>query len=371
MSIPFLDLKAGYLELKTEIDLAISRVLKNGIYILGSEVEHFELEFADYCEAGYAVSVANGLDALVLALRALDGGPGDEVIVPSNTFIATWLAVSAVGATLIPVEPDPLTHTIKMQQIHCKVTPRTKVIMPVHLYGQPADLDPIIAYAELLGIYIVEDAAQAHGARYRGKRIGGHGDAVCWSFYPGKNLGALGDGGCVTTNRVDVAERLRILRNYGSQEKYKNDCIGVNSRLDALQAAILRVKLHHLDDWNARRSEIAASYFAGLLETNIILPLVPDWAEPAWHLFVISTKHRDSLQASLGARGIGTQIHYPIPPHMQQAYTTLKLDPSALPIAQKLSQEVLSLPIGPHLDKKKSLLVILAVQSIMSDLDNT
>jgi len=349
MNIPFLSLRPTYLELKSEIDAAISRVLGSGSYILGEEVEAFEEEWAAYCGAAQAVGLANGLDALTLALRALDVGPGDEVIVPSNTYIATWLAVSAVGARIVPIEPDPLTYNIDPDRIEAAITPATRVILPVHLYGQPADLDPILALARQRGIFVVEDAAQAHGARYRGKLMGAHGDIVCWSFYPGKNLGAFGDAGAVTTNNTALAQRIRGLRNYGSKEKYFNVERGVNSRLDPLQAAVLRVKLTKLDDWTERRRAIASAYAEGLMGTGVILPYVPAWAEPAWHLYVIRVKDRDSLQQQLAAAGIGTLIHYPIPPHMQEAYADLGLNEDSLPLARQLANEVLSLPIGPHL----------------------
>ncbi|RKF12373.1 DegT/DnrJ/EryC1/StrS family aminotransferase [Roseovarius spongiae] len=348
--IPFLDLGAAYRELKTDIDAAVARVLDSGWYILGPEVEAFEAEWAAYCGADHAVGLANGLDALILALRALDIGPGDEVIVPSNTYIATWLAVSAVGATPVPVEPDPATHNIDPARIAAAITSRTRALLPVHLYGQPADMDPILEIASAHGLTVVEDAAQAHGARYRGRRIGAHGDIVCWSFYPGKNLGALGDGGAVTTRHADLADRVRVLRNYGSRVKYINEVQGVNSRLDPIQAAVLRVKLAHLDAWTDRRRAVARTYAAGLGDAEVILPHVPAWAEPAWHLYVVRSPSRDALQARLTEAGVGTLIHYPIPPHMQAAYAGLKLAPEALPLARQLADEVLSLPIGPHLE---------------------
>ena len=347
--IPFLDLGAAYRELKPEIDAAVSRVLESGWYILGPEVEAFEADWAAYCEAQHAVGLANGLDALILALRALDIGPGDEVIVPSNTYIATWLAVSGVGATPVPVEPDPATHNIDHTRIEAAITPRTRAILPVHLYGQPADLDPILDIARRHRLRVIEDAAQAHGARYKGQRIGAHGDIVCWSFYPGKNLGALGDAGAITTNDAALAERVALLRNYGSSQKYVNEVAGVNSRLDPIQAAVLKVKLSVLDDWTERRRAVAAAYAEGLTETGLILPHVPDWAEPVWHLYVVRTTERETLQARLSDAGIGTLIHYPIPPHMQAAYAELGIAPDALPLARDLSNEVLSLPMGPQL----------------------
>ena len=350
MKIPFLDLGAAYRELKPEIDSAVSRVLESGWYILGPEVEAFEAEWAAYCEAKHAVGLANGLDALILALRALDIGPGDEVIVPSNTYIATWLAVSGVGATPVPVEPDEATHNIDPARIEAAITPRTRAILPVHLYGQPADLDPILDIALRHGLRLIEDAAQAHGARYKGRRIGAHGDIVCWSFYPGKNLGALGDAGAITTNDAALAERVALLRNYGSSQKYVNEVAGVNSRLDPIQAAVLKVKLSVLDDWTERRRAVAAAYAEGLKETGLVLPHVPDWAEPVWHLYVVRTPDREALQARLSKAGIGTLIHYPIPSHMQAAYAKLGITPDALPLARDLADEVLSLPIGPQLD---------------------
>lgn len=347
--IPFLDLRSAYLELKPGIDAAVAKILDSGWYILGPEVEAFEIEWAAFCGAGHAVGVANGLDALVLSLRVLDLGPKDEIIVPSNTYIATWLAVSAVGAKIVPVEPDPATHNIDPERIADAITPATKAILPVHLYGQPVDLDPILALARERGIFVVEDAAQAHGARYKGRRIGAHGDLVCWSFYPGKNLGALGDGGAVTTNRADLAERLRALRNYGSRQKYMNDEQGVNSRLDPVQAVVLRVKLARLEEWNARRRAIAEIYSQGLKDSGLTLPHVAEQVDPAWHLYVVRSAERDRLQKRLSGAGIGTLVHYPVPPHMQTAYADLRIAPSALPLARQLAAEVLSLPMGPHL----------------------
>ena len=349
MAVPFLDLHAACAELRPEIDAAIARVLDSGWYILGPEVEAFEAEFAGYCQADHAIGLANGLDALHLALRAMDVGPGDEVIVPSNTYIATWLAVSQCGAVPVPVEPDPGTHNIDPARIEAAITPRTRVILPVHLYGQPADLDPILAIARKHGLRVLEDGAQAHGARYKGRRIGGHGDAVAWSFYPGKNLGALGDGGAVTTNDAQIADRLRVLRNYGSRVKYVNEVAGYNSRLDPLQAAVLRVKLAHLDDWNARRTALAQVYLDGLRDTGLVLPHVPDWAQPAWHLFVVRHRQRDDLQRALAEAGIGSLIHYPIPPHKQQAYAEAGYPADAFPVANRLAEEVLSLPMGPQM----------------------
>jgi dTDP-4-amino-4,6-dideoxygalactose transaminase len=347
--IPFLDLGAAYRELSSEIDAAVARVLESGWYILGHEVETFEAAWAGYCEAKHAVGLGNGLEALILAMRALDVGEGDEVIVPSNTYIATWLAVSAVGATPVPVEPDPGTHNIDPGRAERSITSRTRAILPVHLYGQPADLDPLLDLAHERGLALVEDAAQAHGARYKGKRIGAHGDIVCWSFYPGKNLGAMGDAGAITTDNADLADRIRVLRNYGSREKYVNEVKGGNSRLDPLQAAILSAKLPVLDEWTERRCAIANLYLNRLVDSGLALPQVPNWADPAWHLFVVGTQQRDALQAGLKKAGVGTLIHYPIPPHLQDAYADLAIAKGSLPIAERLAGEVFSLPIGPHL----------------------
>lgn len=363
MNVPFLDLKAAYLELESEINEGISRVLSSGYYILGPEVEGFEAEYAAFCGAKHCIGVANGLDALILALRALEIGAGDEVIVPSNTYIATWLAVSSVGATVVPVEPDPFTHNIDPANITAAVGPRTRAIIPVHLYGQPADMGVISAIARAHGLTVIEDAAQAHGAKVRGDRVGAHSDAVCWSFYPGKNLGALGDGGAVTTSRPDVADKIRMLRNYGSREKYHNEIKGVNSRLDPVQAAVLRAKLKHLESWTARRRRIAATYQTALAATGLIFQHVPDGLEPAWHLFVARSANRHRLLARLTERGIGTLVHYPVPPHMQPAYADLRLAPADLPIARQLADEVLSLPIGPHLTDEMQAAVIDAVLS--------
>ena len=360
--IPFLDLKAPHVELREEINDAIARVVDSGWYILGPEVDAFEAEYAAYCQAGHCIGLANGLDALHLALRAMDVGPGDEVIVPSNTYIATWLAVSQCGATPVPVEPDDRTYNIDPSLIEAAITPRTKVILPVHLYGQPADLDPILAIARKHGLRVLEDGAQAHGARYKGQRIGAHGDAVAWSFYPGKNLGALGDGGAVTTNDPELADRIRVLRNYGSRVKYVNEVQGYNSRLDPIQAAALRVKLAHLDEWNARRSALARQYLDGLVDSGLTLPKVPEWAEPVWHLFVVRHPQRDALQQRLNEAGVGNLIHYPIPPHKQQAYVEAGFGVDSFPLASRMADEVLSLPIGPHQTTEQAGAVIAAVR---------
>lgn len=359
--IPFLDLKAPYNELKIEIDAAVNEVIQSGWFVLGPVVDKFEQDYAAYCETKHCVGVGNGLEALHLALLAMDVGPGDEVIVPSNTYIATWLAVSQCGATPVPVEPDERTHNIDPNRIEAAITRRTKVILPVHLYGQPADMDAILSIARQHGLRVLEDGAQAHGARYKGQRLGGHGDAVAWSFYPGKNLGALGDGGGVTTNDDELADRIGVLRNYGSRVKYVNEVQGYNSRLDPLQAAVLSVKLRHLDEWNGRRKTVAQRYQQALACCDLGLPHVPDWAEPAWHLYVVRTSRREALQAHLSASGVGSLIHYPIAPHLQQAYASLGFKAGDFPLAEALASEVLSLPMGPHLTPEQQDKVIAAL----------
>lgn len=364
--IPFLDLKAPYLELRSEIDAAVFRVLRSGWFIGGDEVENFESEFAEFCEVNYTVGTANGLDALHLALRAMGVTHGDEVIVPSNTYIATWLAVTQCGATPVPVEPDISTYNIDPVLIKAAISPRTKVIIPVHLFGLPADLSPILAIAKEYGLLVLEDAAQAHGAYYRGKRIGGHSDAVAWSFYPGKNLGAMGDGGAVTTNNEEIADRIRVLRNYGSREKYINEVQGYNSRLDPLQAAILRVKLAKLDEWNARRRAIAQRYAAALADCDLGLPQSPGWALPSWHLFVIQHSRRDALEEHLARAGITTLVHYPIPPHQQRAYSAGGFVYGNYKIADCLAGRILSIPMGPHMPVEDQAEVIREIRTFCS-----
>jgi len=355
MKVPFLELKSAYDELRDELDAAYHRVMDSGWYLLGNEIESFEAGFAKYCEAGHCVAVGNGLDALHLILRAYNIGAGDEVIVPTNTFIATWLAVSYAGATPVPVEPDLETFNLDPKRIEAAITPRTKAIMPVHLYGQPADMNPIMSIARKHGLKVVEDNAQAQGARYKGRRTGSLGDAAGNSFYPGKNLGAFSDAGAVTTNDAQLAERVRTLRNYGSKKKYHNEVKGFNSRLDELQAAFLRVKLRKLDVWNKRRRAVAARYIAGLCGSpELTLPFVPEWAEPVWHLFVVRHSKRDGLQQKLAQADIGTLIHYPVPPHLSGAYADGKWKRHDFPIAEELAGTVLSLPMGPHLSREQT-----------------
>lgn len=347
MNIPFLDLAPTYLANKSEIDAALLRVATSGRYLLGTELANFEGNFARYCETAHCAGVANGLDALHLALRALGIGGGDEVLVPSVTFIATWLAVSQCGATPVPVEPDLSTYNMDPARLEAAITARTRAVIPVHLYGQPADMDAINAVAHKHGLAVVEDSAQSHGARYKGRKTGGLGHLSAWSFYPGKNLGAMGDGGAVTTNDSALDATVRMLRNYGSREKYLNEAKGLNSRLDEIQAAVLDAKLRSLDRLTDERRAIAARYTRGLAGLPLVLPHVPSWAEPAWHLFVVRHADRDRLQASLSDQGIGTLIHYPVATHLQRAYAQLGLQAGSLPIAELVHREVLSLPIWP------------------------
>jgi dTDP-4-amino-4,6-dideoxygalactose transaminase len=349
ISVPFLDLKVPYFELQAEIDEAVGRVLESGWYLLANELASFEKAFSMYTGAKHCIGVANGLDALHLSLRAMDIGAGDEVIVPSNTYIATWLAVTQVGATPVPVEPCNRTFNLDPTLIEAAVTTRTKAILPVHLYGHPADMAPILDFARKRGVKVLEDAAQAHGACYRGHRVGSMGDVTAWSFYPGKNLGALGDAGAVTTNDDVVADRLRMLRNYGSRTKYVNEVQGYNSRLDEIQAAILTVKLAHLNEWNERRALIAGLYLDELQGTDLTLPHPMESSHPAWHLFVVRSSQRDALKQYLLGHGIQTLIHYPIPPHLQAAYAHLRLGADTFPVSERMHREVLSLPIGPHM----------------------
>lgn len=361
MIVPFLDIAATHAEMRADLDAAWRRVADRGWFILGDEVAAFEREFAAYCEAGHCIGVGNGLDALHLILRGYGIGPGDEVIVPAHTFIATWLAVMYAGAAPVPVEPDERTYNIDPALLEAAITPRTRAIVAVHLYGQTADMDPIVALARRRGLKVIEDAAQAHGARYKGRRAGGLGDAAGFSFYPGKNLGALGDGGAVVTNDARLAARIRSLRNYGGEEKYHHDEPGFNSRLDELQAAFLREKLKRLDEWNRRRSDLARQYCERMKADGAVLPYVPEWAEPSWHLMVVRSGKRDALRRHLAEAGIATMVHYPIPPHRQNACRGLGGAPASLPLTEAISNEVLSLPMGPALTPEQLGRVVAAV----------
>lgn len=346
--IPFLDLKAINLRHRAQMHVALDRVLDSGWVLLGKQLDNFEEAFASYCGVRHCIGVGNGLDALHLVLRAWGIGPGDEVIVPSNTYIATWLAVTHTGAVPVPVEPDPATHNIDPGLIAAAITPRTRAIIPVHLYGQTCDMAPIMALADMHGLKVLEDAAQAHGASYRGQRAGALGHAAAFSFYPGKNLGALGDAGGITTNDDQLAERIRTLRNYGSQKKYINDIVGFNSRLDEFQAAVLHEKLITLDDDNAHRSALAGRYLSMLANVpELVLPKALPDCQSAWHLFVVRHPQRDQIAEALASAGIGTLVHYPIAPHLQQAYAGKAPIRGSLPVAERLQSEVLSLPIGP------------------------
>ncbi|WP_426614752.1 DegT/DnrJ/EryC1/StrS family aminotransferase [Bradyrhizobium sp. McL0616] len=347
MKVPFLDLQAINGQLRAELALAQDRVLSSGWYILGPELEAFENEFAAYCGATHAVGVGNGLDALHLILRGYDIGAGDEVIVPANTFIATWLAVTHAGATPVPVEPRPDTYNMNVSKIEEKITSRTRAIIAVHLYGQPAEMEAINEIGRRHSIKVIEDAAQAHGASYRNRRAGALADAAGFSFYPGKNLGALGDGGAIVTNDPVLAKSTRDLSNYGASRKYQHDRIGFNTRLDELQAAYLRVKLRALDRMNEIRSAQAARYMELLVDSRIVVPSVINSVRPSWHLFVIQIAERSRVIEYLTEKGIATLIHYPISPADSKAYEGLI---AGCAITSLLSSKVLSLPIGPHLE---------------------
>ncbi|SCX38304.1 dTDP-4-amino-4,6-dideoxygalactose transaminase [Klenkia marina] len=350
--VPFLDVRAQHAELAAELDAAALRVLHSDRLVLGPEVKAFEAAWAAQVGARHAVGVASGLDALTLALRAVGVRPGDEVVVPAHTFVATWLSVVHAGALPVPVDVDGETGAWPVPAVAAALTPRTTAIVPVHLYGHPVDLEPLLELAQRHGLAVVDDAAQAHGARRAGRPVGARGHASAWSFYPGKNLGAVGDAGAVTTSDAAVADRLRSLRNYGSTEKYRHDEIGWNSRLDELQAALLGVKLGRLDEWNARRRRVAARYGDALADLpDLQLPGAAAGTDPAWHLYVVRSPRRDALRAHLARAGVQTVVHYPVPPHRQPAFAGTPAAAADLPGADRLSAEVLSLPLGPHLPR--------------------
>lgn len=363
ITVPFVSFRPMERELDADLRGAFDRVLQNSWYIEGREDEAFEKAFADYCGAAYCIGCGNGLDSLVLILKALGIGPGDEVIVPSNTFIATVLAVSYAGAAPVLVEPQLATYNIDPNRIEAAITPRTKAIMAVHLYGQCAEMDAINTIAKAHGLKVIEDAAQAHGATWQGRRAGNLADAAGFSFYPGKNLGALGDAGCVTTNDPDLAKKVRALGNYGSDFKYHHIYKGQNSRLDELQAAFLAAKLPHLDRMNARRRQIAARYCAGITNPAVVLPTVAEGCEHVYHIFAVRSQARDALEAHLNSLGIGTNKHYPTPIHLQGAYRELGLGPGALPIAEEISATELSLPMYYGMTEEQVQAVIDAVNS--------
>jgi dTDP-4-amino-4,6-dideoxygalactose transaminase len=358
MNVPFLDLRAAQQALAAELSQACERVLNSGYYILGPETEAFEAEFANFCGVKHTLGVGNGLDALHLILRAMDIGKGDEIIVPANTFIATWLGVTMADAVIVPVEPDAETCNLDPARIEVAITKKTRVIMPVHLYGQCAQMDSINLIANKHGLHVVEDAAQAHGAKFLNQAAGSFGKAAGFSFYPGKNLGAMGDAGAITSNDDALIEKIRMLRNYGSRKKYVHELAGINSRIDEIQSAMLRVKLRHLKDWNARRQAHAAFYLEHLQGTGLGLPRIAKGAEPVWHLFVVQTAKRDELQQFLKNQGIETLIHYPTPPWQQGAYQHSGFTDTQFPISTRLHREVLSLPIGPHMTQAQAQLVV-------------
>ena len=347
--IPFVDLAAQYTILADEINAAMANVLRSTSFILGQDVDLFEQEFAAFCEAEYAIGVDSGTSALELLLRAYDIGAGDEVITVANTFIATTLAISYTGATPVLVDIDPKTYNIDVSQIEDTITPRTKAIMPVHLYGQPADMDSILAIAGRHDLLVIEDACQAHGARYRDRRAGSLGHAAAFSFYPGKNLGAYGDGGIVVTNDEHVADTVRMLRNYGQREKYHHLIRGFNRRLDTLQAAILRVKLRYLEEANAARRQHAKLYSELLADLPVAIPVEADFAESVYHLYVIRTENRADLASHLRDKGIASGTHYPVPIHLHPAYQDLGYGEGDIPISECYAEQMLSLPMYPEL----------------------
>jgi dTDP-4-amino-4,6-dideoxygalactose transaminase len=364
LKVPFVDLAVSYREVQQELDAAYRRVAASGRYVLGEELEAFETEFAAYCGATDSVGVGNGLEALFLILQAYGIGAGDEVLVPASTFIATWLAVHHTGAKPVPVEIQENTSNLDPDRIQAAVTSRTKAIIAVHLYGQPADMDAIRAIAARNSLRVIEDAAQAHGAKYKGLRSGVLADAASFSFYPTKNLGALGDGGAVVSNDYQLIEAVRRLRNYGAPGRVDHEIPGFNSRLDPLQAAFLRVRLRHLDYGNQRRQALAETYIDKLSEvSSCVLPMVPAWAEPAWHLLVIRHGQRDRLRRHLEADGIETLVHYPQPPHLSRAFAYLGFKRGDFPLSERLSDTVLSLPMHPNLDPDS---IQLVAQSVLN-----
>jgi len=367
MNVPFVDLRAQYQSLAAEVQQAISVVLERGDFVLGREVSLFEEEFAAYCEAEYAVGVDSGTSALELALRAFDIGPGDEVITAANTFIATAFAVSYTGATPVLVDVDPQTYTIDVSLLESAITDRTRAIIPVHLYGHPAEMDPIMEMARRYRLVVIEDACQAHGAKYKGKRVGSLGHAAAFSFYPAKNLGAYGDGGMVATNDERVAGSLRVLRNYGQREKYHHMVQGYNHRLDTLQAAVLRVKLKHLDAWNAARRQHAKLYRELLAHSPVVLPVEASCAEAVYHLYVIRVEDRDGLRVYLQDRGVATGIHYPIPIHLQPSYRALGYKKGSFPVTEGCAEQILSLPMYAELTPASIEYVAEAIRTFVSE----
>ncbi len=351
--IPFSDLKLQYLSIQEEIDEAVERVLTSGWFILGQEVKTFEEEFAAYIGVSYGIGVGSGTEALHLALLACAVGPGDDVITVSHTAVATVAAIELTGARPVFVDIDPLSYTMDPAQLEDKITPATKVIVPVHLYGQVADMDPILEMARQHGLKVVEDAAQAHGAEYRGRKAGSLADLGCFSFYPTKNLGAYGDGGMVVTDDSALAQRISLLRQYGWDERYVSSIKGINSRLDEVQAAILRVKLRRLDEWNAVRRKHAEFYDRSLQDTSIITPVEMEYGKHCYHLYVIRSERRDELQKFLREKGVGAIVHYPRPVHLQRAYQDLGLSEGALPVTEQYAHQILSLPVASELSEEQ------------------
>lgn len=361
MKIPLVNLQMQYSEHEEEFDTAIKRVLVKGDFILGEELAIFEKKFAEFCDVKYCIGVASGTDALFFALKALDIESGDEVITVANTFIATTLAISMTGAKSVLIDMHPETYNIDVEKIEKAITKKTKVIIPVHLYGQPADMDAIKEIAKKYRLSILEDAAQAHGARYNGNRVGGLGDIAGFSFYPGKNLGAYGDGGAITTNNKKLAEKILLLRNWGSVVKYHHLVKGYNSRLDTVQAAILNVKLKYIDLWNKRRREIASIYDKQFLDTGFITPKIHPNAESTYHIYLIQVTRRDELLTYLKSKGIGAGIHYPIPLHLQKANKELGYKKGDFPITEKFSKKIISLPIYPEITVEEVQYIIHAI----------
>ncbi|MBI1794187.1 MAG: DegT/DnrJ/EryC1/StrS family aminotransferase [Chloroflexi bacterium] len=359
--IPMIDLRGQYTSIRSELDEAVARILAGGSFILGEEVAAFEREFADYCGASYAVGVGSGTDALRLALSACGIGAGDEVIAPSHTAVAVVVAIEMTGAHPVLVDIDIARYTLDPQQINQVLTPRTRAIIPVHLYGCAADLDPILRLAHRKNLYVIEDCAQAHGALYHGRQVGSWGDIAAFSFYPTKNLGAFGDGGAVVTNNPVLSERVQLLRQYGWKERYISSIKGMNSRLDELQAGILRVKLRHLDEWNARRKALASHYFNLLANTELVLPAQPHADGHVFHQFAVRHPRRDALREYLKQQGIHTLIHYPVPIHLQPAYANLGYAADSFPNAELTAREILSIPLYPELSEENINLVSQAI----------
>lgn len=366
VSVPFVDLKAQYQTIKPEIDGAIARVIENTSFVMGREVAAFEEAFAQWLNARFCIGVNSGTAALQLALLACEIRPGDEVIVPSFTFFATAEAVSVLGATPVFVDIDPVAYTVTASAIEKAITPRTRAIIPVHLYGQPVDLDPILALGARHHVRVIEDAAQAHGAEYKGSRVGALGAAGCFSFYPSKNLGAYGEAGAIVTNDEELARRLRLLRDHGSTSKYAHAIVGYNFRMEEIQAAVLKVKLPHLDDWNNQRRAHAAAYNDLLNDSGLILPREMDYARHVYHVYAVQTDNRDELQQRLTAKGVQTGVHYPIPIHLQPAYESLGYKSGDLPVTERLSQQVLSLPMYAELNQEQQRAVANVISNIAS-----